>query len=316
MYSSAANLKNYLYDQQILTAENCGRPVISIGNLTMGGTGKTPVVDYCLRLLIAKGHRPGIVCRSYRGSAKAPGSVDAQHPEIFGDEACWYAGRHPGIPVWSGPRKVDTARALVRNADVDVILVDDGFQHRKLHRQVDLLLLDATDGPAAYECVPMGRARESFVHRRRATAICLTKSNLVPENSLQELRERVGLGVPIFEFRSRLTPREIPSQGSVLLVSGIARPESFRVMVDELLPQRRKASLSFGDHHGYTVKDVEVIEAVAKRNQAEAVLVTEKDAVKLMPLWRSNLPLLPLSLEVDLKGSVESFYEVLRGAFR
>lgn len=323
LYGSAAEVKNTLYDRKLLRPESCGRRVISVGNLTVGGTGKTPVVDFCLQRLLFQGRRPGIVCRSYRARRTEPGRVSGSSPELDGDEASWYARRHPGVPVWSGPVKRQTARDLADNEDVDVILVDDGFQHRGLKRDLDLLLLDACDPFSAYQPLPAGRAREPFEAFKRAGAILLTKTNLAEPEHLQVLKTRLREAphIPVFEFESRLDEIEIP-EGPILAVSGIARPESFLELLRRRFPGRTIQALPFGDHHAYTDEDVRKILAVARSMGGEGgsaksavVVTTEKDDVKLRALWPADQTLHSLPLRITLKGSIEAFDELIRRVF-
>lgn len=314
LYGRGAELKNAIYDRGLRKPMKCGKPVISVGNITMGGTGKTPIVDLCVRLLLEHGHRPGIVARSYRARARGPARVNPEQPGHFGDEACWYARRYPQIPVYSGPVKAETAWELAQHEDVDVVLVDDGFQHRALARDVDLVLLDATDPMEAYEPIPAGRAREGFEGVRRASAVILTKVNLSSPEHVQALRRRIGEGPRIFEFSSVLKAQDV-GPGPFLAVSGIARPESFEALLRERYPSEKIESLAFRDHHPYKAEDVARIVAAARTMGATKVLVTEKDEVKLRPLWSTDLPFVALSLEVSPRESVESFYGFLDGAF-
>lgn len=310
LYGTLAGLNNALYDKGYRPAVKMPVPVISVGNLTMGGTGKTPVTSFCLSLLESKGHRPGLVVRSYRTPRREPGRVDLSGPSPesdFGDEAVWYAKKHPAVPVWSGPKKVRTAQELSKREKVDVILVDDGFQHRALRRDLDLVLLDSTDPATAYEPLPLGRAREGWDGLSRAQGILWTKCNLGAERPELSLPP----GKRVFHFDVGLKTEAI--EGKALLVSGIARPESFRALVRESSPGLPFETMEFRDHHPYDPADAERILSKARSMGASVVLTTEKDEVKLRSLWTGSSPtLLALPLEVRLRESVESFYEFLR----
>ncbi|MBX3039326.1 MAG: tetraacyldisaccharide 4'-kinase [Bdellovibrionaceae bacterium] len=313
LYGAVARLNNSLYDRGSRSVTKVAVPVISVGNLTVGGTGKTPVTSFCLSLLASKGHRPGLVVRSYRTSRREPGRVDlsVSSPESdFGDEAVWYAKTHPSIPVWSGPRKVETAQEMLKHEQVDVLLVDDGFQHRALHRDLDLVLLDSTDSEEAYRPLPLGRARESWAGLGRAQGILWTKCNLGQAPNLV-----LPVGKPVFHFESFLEAKSLA--GKALLVSAIARPESFEALVRASSPGLAFDTMIFRDHHPYQAGDVRQILSRAESFGADIVLTTEKDEVKLRPLWKdSSQPLLALPLEVRLRESVESFYEFLRQSLR
>jgi tetraacyldisaccharide 4'-kinase len=319
IYAGLSGTKNLIYDRGWKLPVAVDVPVISLGNLTVGGTGKTPMADFCLRLMLEKGHRPGVVSRSYRSLLKSPARVNPLEPQaaaIYGDEPVWLAKRHSEVPVWSGPRKWETAQAFVRSESVDVIFLDDGFQHRRLHRDLNLVLLDATDGPRAYESLPLGRARESFGNLHRADALLITKTNLASASKLQELRQSLAFsGKPIFEFGLKLG--DIPSNGGkFLLVSGIARPESFSALARQTAPTAEFFERIYSDHHPYWAADITEILEQARRLRVDAVLTTEKDEVKLRPLWTgSDIPLRALPLEVVPPASVQSFYELLGSVF-
>ncbi|MBX3035072.1 MAG: tetraacyldisaccharide 4'-kinase [Bdellovibrionaceae bacterium] len=314
--------RNYFYDHSWIKIRKVPVPVISLGNLTVGGTGKTPLTDLCLRLLRERGHRPGLVCRSYRASLTGPERVNASRDGAasrYGDEAVWFARRHPESPVWSGPVKSDTAAALAAAENVDVILVDDGFQHRRLHRDLNLVLLDATDDLPAYELLPAGRGREVLSALSRADAVLFTKVNWAGGGVPAPVRARIPAGLPVFSFEFALSPLPAAAgeEDNLLLVSAVARPGAFEALVREQRPRARLEHRRFRDHHAYGAGDVEALLERARALGVSRVFTTEKDEVKLRPLWPATGPSLnALSLEVRPQSSIESFYDVLARAFR
>lgn len=318
IYQGLSSARNWGYDQGLLPQVRLNVPVVSFGNLTVGGTGKTPVCDFTLALLTGKGIRPGLVTRSYRAELKGPERVRSDRAgaaTLYGDEAVWLAARHPDVPVWSGPVKSETAQALASNLRVELILVDDGFQHRRLHRNTDLLLVDATEPLSAYRCLPAGRGREKFSAWHRASAILLTKTNLATEEHVTALRGLFS-EKPVFEFESVLETSSVADE-RVLLVSGIARPESFRELFSRLHPRAEIHELRFADHHPFVREDLDAIRERALACGARRVFITEKDAVKLLPLAGDFSPTLEVApLRFQLKGPVSRYEEVFRGLLR
>lgn len=314
VYGQLSGWNQALYDKGLRKPIRLSRPVISIGNLSVGGTGKTPITAFCLDLLRSKGHHPGLVVRSYKASLDRPSRVDlsAGGAELFGDEAVWYAGKFPEVPVWAGPSKSRSAEAMLeQDPKIDVVLVDDGFQHRRLFRDLNLLLLDSEEPLSAYRPFPEGRLREPLSGHLRADAYLWTK--------WEKGRTPVSLPLneekPQFHFSSNLAA-SVPREKCVV-VSGIARPQNFlRLLERGGLPAERLI-LEFPDHHDYRIQDVLRIQETAKVNGCAKVLTTEKDAVKLSRLWNgSDIKLLALPLEVHLEESVESFYEFLSRPLR
>lgn len=319
VYAGLAKTRNWVYDRGLAPTVSVPIPVVSFGNLTVGGTGKTPVSDFTLALLLERGHRPGLVTRSYRADLKKPERVQpdvAGGAALFGDEAVWLARKHPQVPVWAGPVKSETARALAGALNLELLLVDDGFQHRRLRRDRDLLLVDATEPLKNYRCVPAGRGREAFSAWHRADAVLLTKTNLAEPEHVAALRKTFAAEKPVFEFESVLETTPVGREG-VLLVSGIARPESFRALFARLHPQAEIHELRFGDHHPFSMSDVDAIRDRARERGVRRIFITEKDDVKLRPLLTGfDLPVEAAPLRFALKGPVATYLEVFRGLLR
>lgn len=298
-------------------------PVVSLGNLTVGGTGKTPLTDWFIRMLLERGRRPGVVSRSYRAELKGPEKVDPNRPAAagrYGDEAVWIASRHPSVPVYAGPSKSHSAQLLVAKEKVDCLLVDDGFQHFRLRRTVDFVVVDATESLENYQPMPRGRAREPWAALQRANAIILSKSNQATSDQLQSLRQRLPAGIPQIVFgtwggdlREARAGKQLGPISSLFLVSGLARPQSFRNLMEEKFPGKDLKELRFADHHPYDEGDVRKIRQAAA---GALVVTTEKDAVKLAPLWPANEALAILPLEVRPMEGVEKINVLLDQALR
>lgn len=282
IYHFVSGSKNVLYENQVLQIAKLNVPVVSIGNLSFGGVGKTP----CIIMLaneFQQTHRVNVVCRSYKADLKTPQKVDLNQPDAsrtYGDEACMLQSKLPFCKVWSGPQKLDTARAsLVDNPTL--ILVDDGFSHRKLARNFDLVLIDATVGFDTY-------LRESKHNLARASAVLITKINMTQKVSVEKIEEKIIQLAPnlknnIYSSSVRTTVA-IDKSNPVVVFCALARPEAF---VQDLEQQGYTVieKLIYPDHHAYT--DLEQKKIFAKYldlknvNRGLKIVTTEKDAIKL-----------------------------------
>ena len=190
-------LRNKLFDFGIKRAHRLDRPVISIGNITTGGTGKTPAVQWIARRLITAGHRPASLLRGYTVGASTQS-----------DEAILLE-RSLKIPVIANPDRVAAGRQLiVTHPEIDVILLDDGFQHRRLYRDLNLVLIDATNPFGYGHVLPRGMLREPLAGLRRADVLIVTRSDLIEGDQLNELKSRLrqfNPTAPILQSRHRLT---------------------------------------------------------------------------------------------------------------
>jgi tetraacyldisaccharide 4'-kinase len=318
LYGRALESRARLYRSGAFAAERAACPVISVGNLTFGGTGKTPFVEFLARRLRFEGRTPAIVSRGYGRRSKgvvvvSDGSGPLVGPDEGGDEPVAIARRVPGVPVIVGEHRAEAARAA-QGHGADLIILDDGFQHLALERDVDLLLLDAADPFGGGELPPRGRLREPLSALARADAVVFTRIDLAdpPREARAELARR-NPEAPVFTARirpaglwdergsavaeTRLTSRRF------VAVCGIANPASFRASLAELdLPAEEL--LAFPDHHRYGRRDLERIRQAADRTGSAWIATTEKDAVKLE--GRTTLPVVALRLEVEM-GEAEFF---------
>lgn len=280
LYGFAVAARNFLYDTGVLTIHRTGIPVVSIGNIEAGGTGKTPLTVALARELASRGYKPVIVTRGYRGRLTGPVHVRPDHlPQDVGDEALLMA-RISGVPVIKSPDRVRGALLARKGFGADLVLLDDGFQHRRISRDLDIVLVAGDVGSDAL--LPAGRLREPAHALRRADIIIHAKG--------------AGAG----EITAELVPCSLidPSgneeelsvlQGThVLAVCGIARPGHFMEMLKGL--GARVEPVTFPDHHGFTRRDMDMID---KKAQGKNLIVTtEKDLVRLDALqlatrWRA-----------------------------
>lgn len=329
LYDQIVGVKNSLYDRGVIGVYKAPVPVISIGNLTVGGTGKTPVTDYCLKALVAAGKKVAVISRSYRADAAAPVRVDVDHPfaaRYYGDEPVLLAQANPEVSVFVGPSKWQTARYAVSKDKFDLLIVDDGFQHRKLHRDLNIVILDATESLDNYAVVPEGRAREAWTGMSRADVLILSKYNLANEADLKSLESKLPQDKEVLYFgyeinlcRNAKTKEPLPCQQlhgkNLFLVSAIARPDVFEKMMRDIGIVSKK-SLHFRDHHQYTDHDIKKIEEEFRKSQADYLVTTGKDAVKLRQLMSDPSLLWSASLEVAEHGKKGRLSEIIGQVLR
>lgn len=284
-YGAAVRVRNALYDAGWLAVARVPARVLSVGNLTVGGTGKTPAALWLAQALAARGRRVAIVARGYRKRRAGVVVVGVDgaplvSPDDGGDEAVMLARRFHG-PVLTGERRADAANEACARFGVDTIVLDDGFQHRALGRDADLVLL--TDDPAARRLLPAGSRREPVAALRRARAALVVGDGAVGWPALPP-------GVP--GFRGRVQAESVVradaggwreealatlAGAAVVAVAGVARPERF-VATLEHCGARVTGRLVFPDHHAYGAADVA---AIARAARGGTLVTTEKDLVKL-----------------------------------
>ncbi len=284
-YGAVVRARNALYDAGWLDVAHVPARVLSVGNLTVGGTGKTPAALWLARALVARGRRVAIVARGYR--KRRPGvvvvGVDGTplvSADDGGDEAVLLARRFPG-PVLTGERRADAAGAACARFGVDTIVLDDGFQHRRLARDADLVLV--SDDPAARRLLPAGARREPVTALRRARAALVVGEGeaawppLPPALPRFVGRVRAEALVQALGETWREEPVAMLAEGPVVAVAGVARPERF-VATLERSGAHVVERVLFPDHHAYDAADVA---AIAARASQGTLVTTEKDLVKL-----------------------------------
>lgn len=314
IYGGVVCGRNLYYDRVPLAVQYAGGPVISVGNLTAGGTGKTPMVIETVRRLQALGRHPAILTRGYGAGA-----------EQIADEVLEFQDALPDVPVVVSPDRVAGAATAQRDHAADCLVLDDGFQHRRLARNLDIVLIDALHPWGGGWLLPAGRLREPLSSLRRAGLFVITRVNQVEpaavERIVARLRRRGG-DQPILRAAieadalvrrdgRRTAPGELAGR-RVLGVCGIGNPRTFQQLVSALVG-RECRSLVFGDHHRYAAADVGAICAAAQRTAAELVVTTRKDWVKLVPLWPAAArELLRLDVRLVLQEPTEHFDARLR----
>ncbi len=301
-YALAMALRNLAYDRQWLQVRSLQIPVFCIGNLTVGGTGKTPLVAWLCQLLRSLGYRVAIVSRGY-GELESGSNDEALELEL----------RLPDVPHIQNADRYAAGLLAQDELDMQVVVLDDGFQHRRLARNLDIVVIDSTDPPAAHWLLPGGLMRESWSALRRAHIVLLTRTQLASEQNLQRIESRVRRYAPeALLVHSRHRCSSFHSMCGVnleldhwkgkrvLAFCGIGNPPPFFEMLEKAGLQIQ-SSRTWPDHHAYDAADVAQLQDWCnEQNECDAIVCTMKDWVKLQVPKLGPLPLLALQIEVDI----------------
>lgn len=296
LYGTGVALRLALYRRGLFRVRSAARPVVSVGNVAAGGTGKTPFVRWLAGELLRRGRHPSILTRGYGRSSRgtvvvSDGRGTLASVAASGDEPALLARALPAVPIVADARRVRAAaRAETLETPVDLHLLDDGFSHVGLARDVDVVLLDATDPGAGGALLPAGLLREPLTSLARADLIVVTKTELADPAAALALARRFAPGVPVFHARTEVLgvrdregrdvdPADLPA-GTTVAVAGIARPDAFRATLD-VLGVEPAGFLPFRDHESYGPASLGRIERELEETGATAIVTTEKDAVKL-----------------------------------
>jgi len=314
-YAGVMTLRNRHYDRPG-ASRRATVPVISVGNLTVGGTGKTPMVIDLARRLRDLGHRPAILTRGYKARAGETA-----------DEVLEFHTAIPGVAVVVDPDRVRGAQSASEQHGADCVVLDDGFQHRRLARDLDIVLVDALDPWGGGRVLPAGRLREPQAGLRRASLIVLTRTNQVEPARVAaiaaecaRLAPRVSLlraGIEIEACVRRDGTRveeDALRRGGAVGVCGLGNPETFQRLVRDLaIPT---PWIVFGDHHHYTAADARRIKTQAAASGASWVVTTRKDWVKLLALWPDDGPdLVRVDIRLRWLDGEEALLSPLRAVF-
>jgi tetraacyldisaccharide 4'-kinase len=315
-YGFAVWLRNRAFDRGWKTVHRVGVPVVSIGNLTTGGTGKTPCVEYVARYFRdVLDLQTTILSRGYGAEAGR------------NDEAMVLEENCPDVPHLQGPDRVAIAQTAIEELEAEVLVLDDGFQHRRLGRDVDLVLIDATNPWGYGSLLPRGLLRESPRELKRAHAVLITRCDLANEAVVAEIRGRVtklAPTLPIAESTHRpdswvgeggkTAPLESLKGRPVAGFCGIGNPEAFRETLRKLGIEPM-AWRTFADHHRYTREDIEDLRRWARELPPEAAVVTtQKDLVKIRLDRLGDREMWALKIRLDVHAGLEELEKLLRGA--
>lgn len=299
IYGSAVGVRNALYEHGVARARRLDGAVVSVGNISAGGSGKTPFVMLLGELLKARGAKFDVLSRGYGRKTRGVLLVDpAGLPQQFGDEPLLIA-RKLQVPVIVGEDRYEAGKFAESKFGAQLHILDDGFQHRALARDFDIVLVtpqDATD-----RLLPAGRLREPLKSLRRADAVVLA-AGAAPDSFPLD-------GKTVWKVRRGILPKNVPPRPVVFC--GIARPQNFVL-------QLRTANIDpvaeafYRDHHPYTEKDIRELLDLKQRSEAGGFVTTEKDAVNLGPFLSALEPLSVVPVRMELADAANAVDTMLR----
>jgi len=327
MYRGAVILRNHFYDAGIFHAQSMKCRVISVGNIIVGGTGKTPVVIMLAGMLKEHGYRPAILSRGYGGKKERHTGVVSDGHDILmganeaGDEPVLIANSLKGVPVIIGKERFPAGELAVERFGADVLILDDAFQHRRLSRDIDIVLLDSENPFGNGLMLPRGGLREPQKGLQRADAIIFTSTEGSADPAADNMPAVEIPQLPTFRGYRRargliggeaqdILPLEYLKGKRICAFSGIANPDSFRNILGPLCGEIT-AFIPFPDHHVYTGGDIEHILEACRDSRAELILTTEKDGIKLIKFPDFFRDVYRLKMEMEITPSSLNFKEYI-----
>ncbi len=339
LYSGIIRLRNLFYQTGFFKVRKLGCKVISVGNITVGGTGKTPMVIMLANLLKEKGYRPAILSRGYGGKKKrrvnivSDGKDLLMNTEKAGDEPALIAKSVSNIPVVTGKKRYLTGKFAIEHFGSDVLILDDAFQHRSLFRDIDIVLLDGKKPFGNGYVIPRGELREPPNALGRADIVVKTGvrsqesgdrrqgpgiSEQVAGNSVNSGQQAVAS-----VYRAYRSPKDLLKADTenvypldhlhgkkIFAFAGIARPDSFKKTIASVGGEVA-AFLSFPDHHVYTAGDLGRIRATVSDSSAQIILTTEKDGIKLIDFPDFLRDIYLLRIEMEISPSQKKFEDII-----
>lgn len=309
-YAIGSGLKNFLYDREIIKPKHVDAFVISVGNLTTGGVGKTPVVAEIAKYYVNEGDKVAIVSRGYGGKLNnkevhviSDGINLHYNAEMAGDEPYWLAVNLNLCAVLTCSNRYKACRYAVNSLGVTKIILDDGFQHRKLYRDLDIVLVDSEKQFGNNCQLPAGPLREGSGNLKRADKIVVVSKNISHDSAklfADTLNKEIKIDVEICKVEpdyiyNIISGEHLQKGAEITALCAIGQPEQFYKFLEN--DYIIKDKITFDDHHQYVEDDIKNIDG--------NIVTTEKDAVKLSLLGKTNIFALKLKTEVDTKNLLE-----------
>ena len=342
LYGAGIKLRNWTYRMKLMPARQLPCRVLCVGNITLGGTGKTPMAIYVAKEIRQMGYSAAVVSRGYRGDAESSGGIVSDGrsilmgPKQAGDEPYLIACSLNKTPVIVGKSRYAAGMLACEKFRPDVIVLDDGFQHLRLNRDIDLVLLDHGQPFGNLHLLPRGPLREPLSSLARSHAIVLTRHKTGRNDSAAASIEAInkyapknpvftsthdpyfylikgGQNIPVECFNGRRSNRENHRSESkaVFGFSGIARNLDFQHTV-KALGFEVKGFLEFSDHHHYTIPDLQDIQSRAEDAGARQLITTEKDLVRLSPSNPFSLDLFAVGIQISFGDDRQNFRSFIK----
>ena len=320
-YGLAVRTRAAAYQKNWLRSRRLPARVAVVGNLTVGGSGKTPLARWLAEKLHAEGRRVALLSRGYAGRRRDPvtlvsrGQGPLASAEAAGDEPYWLARNLPGVPVLIGPDRFQVGEQAIREFDATHLVLDDGFQHLQLFRDADVVVLDGRRRWDQEALLPRGRLREPWSALARASVLVVNKV-VRPQPDLLAWLRRFNPQAPVFFARYlpaglfSLDQEPVSEATPALAFAGLAEPDYFFELLRGQI--ELKDQVAFPDHYRYTPADLRDLARRAERAGARRLLTTEKDAVRLAGLALPGLPVQVFKVGLDFFGREADCYAAIR----
>jgi tetraacyldisaccharide 4'-kinase len=332
LFSIIVFIRNLFYKKHLFKSISISKPVICVGNLTTGGTGKTPWVQLISQILIDNEKTHAIISRGYTGDFSGVLQVDSNmDPRKCGDEPLWLK-RNTFADVFVGSKRVDVANKALQHKSYDCFILDDGFQHRQLARDLDIVIIDASASLNDYYYLPMGRMRENFSSLKRAQIVIINKCNYAQQNQIDFITGKIKNWadpqtilnadfvfddwIPIIEH---LPTTYSMNKNNVCLSCGVGNPDAFVKTVEEqkMIPVK---SFIYPDHYYWKPNDIEKMTYQMKLIKSHDLVITEKDAVKLIRYKKHfkemGIQVWVCKMKIKIRHNEEFFYKKLLDQFK
>jgi tetraacyldisaccharide 4'-kinase len=329
LYRLISGARTWLYESGVWKQRKLEARVISVGNVTAGGTGKTPLVIYLAEKLKEKNRKVAILTRGYGRKKKQMVELTKQTRERInwvdvGDEPYLLAGRLVDVPILVSRRRAISGRHAIRELGSEILILDDGFQHLKLSRDLDIVVIDSTDPFGNGRLLPAGILREPLTSLKRADLFVMTKTDQASSTDeligvLKGHNPKAPIVESVYRVRSvedlisghPVEPKDMRGK-SAIAFSGIGNPASFESSLKQLgirISKHRK----FRDHHAYGRKDIADIKRQAEESRADFIITTEKDSVRIPLVKESEIPFYVLGIDLAVIQGEETLLNRIEG---
>ena len=323
-YLAVLNTRNTLYKKGIVRSSRLPVKVISIGNITTGGTGKTPLVEFSVKYLSGSGRKVAVLSRGYGGD-----NSSQEGDEIVNDECLTLIENLRDVPVLAGRDRVKSGEKAINDFGVDCVVLDDGFQHLRLKRDLDVVVIDALNPFGGENLIPRGSLREPLQNLERADLFIIShcdQGNQQTIRSIYKKLDQINHSAPICESIHSPVHFDNIADGSILelewlkgkrvyALSAIGNPESFSNTLKGLGADLIKHRV-FQDHHVYTEEEIEDVISAAQLLGADAITVTQKDIVKIRKMNIKNANILSLRIEIEITRGVDLYKAAIDRVFK
>ena len=323
-YLAVLNTRNTLYKKGIVRSSRLPVKVISIGNITTGGTGKTPLVEFSVKYIIESGRKVAVLSRGYGGD-----NSSQEGDGMVNDECLTLIENLQDIPVLAGRDRVKSGEKAINDFGVDCVVLDDGFQHLRLKRDLDVVVIDALNPFGGENLIPRGSLREPLQNLERADLFIISHCDQGNEQTIRSIYKKldqINHSASVCESIHRPVHFDTIADGSILelewlkgkrvyALSAIGNPESFSNTLKGLGADLIKHRV-FQDHHVYTEEEIEDVISAAQLLGADAIVVTQKDIVKIRKMNIKNANILSLRIEIEITRGVDLYKAAIDRVFK